>query len=105
MVSMNAQGFGLPQIPCAQLVPGTDCSQPAAHGQWLHSQNPPRNRIRLILTPGTAFDMEAAGVIQNSGPVEQPESIAKANMFISTQRPLAARPDFSLHLAHYKSEL
>lgn len=44
--------------------------------------------------------MEAAGVIQNSGPVEQPECIAEANMFISTQR-----PDFSLHLTHYKSEL
>lgn len=69
----------------------------------VHSQEPmcrqavaaqptaPRNRIRLILTLWTAFDMEAAGVIQNSGPVEQPECIAKANMFISTRRPLGSQ--------------
>lgn len=63
----------------------TDPLCPAGARQWLLTAsspwavsaqpNPPRNRIRLILTAGTAFDMEAAGVTQNSGAVSNPSAL------------------------------
>lgn len=88
LVSMNAVDLGTHRLP----VTVTAHSQEPVHRQALSAQpNPPRNRIRLILTLWTAFDMEAAGVTQNSGPVELPQCSTEVKMFISTQRPLGSQ--------------
>lgn len=59
------------------------------------AESPPGNLSSLILATCGAFELEAAGVMQICQPAKQPECIAKANMFISTQRQ-ARKPGLGL---------
>lgn len=91
-VSLNEkqQHLGFHKVPCACFMPSSELFIVGEPTRRLTvgctAEPPPGNTIGLILTTWTAFDMEAAGVIQICGPVKQPECIAKANMFIFTQR-------------------